>query len=125
MCIRDSHGPGRNAREQRAAARVEHGVAIFAHVRVLHRAARPVGKQLHAIADAQHGHAQRKEIHIRAGRAGQIHAAGPAGEDHALYALVQPGFARFGIRVNFGVNAAVAHAAGDELVKMCIRDRVM
>ena len=70
---------------------------------------------LHAVADAEHRHAELIDRRGRPGRAGGRHRLRAAGEDHAA----RPEGAHPGVAhvpgVDLAVHAELAHAAGDEL----------
>ena len=95
------------------------GVAEFALVPAFHLAAQLLGHGLHAVANAQHGHAQREHRLRRAVGAVFIGAGVAAGEDDALElpvsrVLAHP-FVADVAGVDFAIHVRLAHAAGNEL----------
>ena len=105
--------------QRRVAARPHFGVAEFAGVAAFDLAAELLRHGLHAIADAQHRHA---EFEHRLGRAvgGVFVDAGvAAGEDHALERAIAGIGAHPVVAdvagVDFAEHMGFAHAAGDQL----------
>ncbi|MNK45244.1 hypothetical protein D3C87_639980 [compost metagenome] len=94
------------------------GVAEFAMVREADHAAQLLRHGLHAVADAQDGHAQLEHRMWHAHRAFFVGGCVAAGQDDALQALRHL-FAHEGVvdvaRVDFGIDAGFADAAGDQL----------
>ena len=97
------------------AARAHFGVAEFAHQAVLDLAAQLRGHGLHAVADAQHRHAQLEHGLRRARRFAFQRGAVAARQDHAGGAVVAHELVADVVREHFGEHAGVAHAAGDQL----------
>ena len=79
-------------------------------------AAQMVSQQLTAVANAQNGHAQREDGRVYLRRAGLIDAAGTAGKDDSdgIFRLNLPQGS--GIGQDLAVDAALADAAGDQLI---------
>ena len=79
-------------------------------------AAQVVGQQLAAVADAQDGHAPGEDGRVHLGGLGIIHAVGAAGEDDADGVHGPDVLHGRGIGLDLAVYAALADAAGDQLV---------
>ena len=90
-----------------------HGLAELRHLAGGHRAAQQVGHHLGAVADAQHGDAQFKDLFGAQGGVLGVDAVGAAGEEDALAVpqLLRVGFVAF----NLAVDPQVTDPAGDEL----------
>ena len=80
-----------------------------------HFATELLGHGLHAIADAQHRHAEFKHRLRCAWRIAFGHGARSAGKDDAFRAIVSDEFVGDVVRINFGKHAGITHTAGDEL----------
>src|SRR5207245_5311057 len=93
------------------------GAPVFPLAGWPHRAARQLRHELHAVADAQHGHAQRQELRVRGGGAGIEHRVGSAGQDDPLRVELpderEIGAARGG--VDLAIHVRLAHAARYQL----------
>ena len=108
---------GREILEERAARVVdgEVALAVFALLAFLDLAAVEVREELHAVADAQDGHAELEDGLVRQRRVLRIHAGGPAGEDEAA-GLERGDFRRRGVVAqDGGIHVALADAARDDL----------
>ena len=92
------------------------GLAVFPDGRRLHLAAQKVRHELRAVADAQHGHAQRKDLRRIFRGCFLIDAVGAAGENNADIPLIPNGFNGSGEGLYLGIYAQIAHSSGDELV---------
>ena len=114
--VHENHGLGGDGLKKPAAANGQLGVAVLAGVGVFDRAAEDVVDQLHAVADAQHRHAEGKQLLAQARRALLIDAVGAAGEDDAAQVIACPRLHGRGVVHDLAVDAGFAHAAGDELV---------
>jgi len=97
------------------AARAQLGVTEFAHRAILDLAAQLLRHGLHAVADAQHRHAQFEHGRRHPGRIAFGHRARAAGQDDAGGAVATHEVVADVIRKDLGEHAAVAHAAGDQL----------
>ena len=71
-------------RADRSAGDVQLRPAELARLGRLHLAAEDLRAELHAVADAEDGHAQVEDLRVALGRARLVNAARPAGEDDAL-----------------------------------------
>ena len=91
------------------------GVAELTVVAPLHLAAELYRHGLHAIADAQHGHAQIPHRLRRAKLVVFVGAGVAAGQDHALGRKRADELVRHVVRVDLAVDVRFAHAAGDQL----------
>ena len=115
----------RQAPEELAAGVVEGlGLAVLPGGVLLggrHPAAQSLGHELAAVADAQHGHPHLEKGRVHMGGLLVIDGVGTAGEDKAdgLHGLElgQGG----GIGLDLAVDAALAHAPGDELVVLAAK----
>ena len=77
-------GAAGQIREQRVVAlELEQRAAVLAVVGLLDQPAEPVGEQLQAVADPEHGPAQRDDLGVEIGRARVEHARRPAREHDA------------------------------------------
>ena len=107
----------RQAGEQAALAvgHLELGPTELGCVRPIDPAAELPGHELHAVADAEHGHARLEERAVDAGRVRRVDGGRPAGEDDRASAasgyLGRADRSRHQLRVD----PALAHAAGDQL----------
>ena len=72
-------------------------------------------EQLHAVADAERGNAERKERRIDARRAVRVHRSGPAAEDERVRVPRAYLLGRHGVGHELRVDAALAHAPRDQL----------
>ena len=77
--------------------------------------ARLLSHRLHAVANAEHGHAELKHNLRRARRITLGHRIGSAREDDAFRAVVGYKIRRDIVGINFSENTRIAHTAGDEL----------
>ena len=100
-------GAGRGERKIRG--------AVFARERLGKLAAQILGKQLHAVADAEHRHAKIKKTGVEHRGVGFTHAGGAARKDDGrrLHCRHLRGGGDAGMY--FGVNPGFAHAARDKL----------
>ena len=89
-------------------------IAKLALVAGLHRAAQMMRHELHAVADAKHGHAQGKNAGIGL-IVGVINGIGAAGEDDAFRIEGLNVGERHIVRVQFAIDMRLAYAAGDQL----------
>src|SRR5437660_4211608 len=93
------------------------GAAVFPLARRAHRAAHQVRDQLHPVANAQHGHAERQELRVRGRGAGIEYRVRSAGEDDPLRVELpderEIGAARGG--VDLAIHVRLAYAARDQL----------
>jgi hypothetical protein len=103
------------AQQPRVTARTDLGVAVFVVVGVDHLAAEVLGHRLHAVADAEHRHAELEHLgwHARGLVLGDRRRA--AGEDHAARREIAQRGEVHVVRVEFAVDASLAHAARDQL----------
>src|SRR5208282_238000 len=107
----------RQAAKQRARRVLdgERALAVFAFAALLDLAAKKLGEQLHAVADAEHGSAELKDFFVRQGRIFGIHTGRAAGQDDS------PGFQRGNFprpRVegqDLRIHVALANAARNDL----------
>ncbi|MNU46932.1 hypothetical protein D3C71_358050 [compost metagenome] len=97
------------------AAGTHFGVAEFAYQAVFHLATQLGRHGLHAVADAQHGHAQLEHGLRRTRRVAVQGGIVAARQDHAGGAIVAHELVADVIREDFGKHAGIAHAAGDQL----------
>ena len=89
---------------------------VFAHGRLLDPAAQHMGHELHAVADAEHRHAEPEDRGIAFPAVLGIDAVRAAGEYHAREPVAKyPLDGGIG-REKLGKDALLAHPAGDELV---------
>ena len=91
------------------------GAAVFAPRAAFHRRAQKVGHQLHAVADAQNRHAQRKHALIHRGRALVKHAGRAAAEDDAHGPRCPDIRQRRAAGQHAGIDPVLAHPPGDQL----------
>jgi hypothetical protein len=91
------------------------GVAELALGRALDLAAELAGHGLHAVADAQHRHAELEHRLRRAPVLGLVHRVGATGEDHALRAETAHELVGHVEGMQLAVHLLLAHAARDEL----------
>ena len=107
----------RQPAEQRA-RRVLHrerALAVFTLQALLDLAAEKLGEQLHAVADAEHGHAERENIFVRQRRVRGINAGRAAGQNDS--ARLQRGdfHRRRVVAQDDRIHVALADAARDDL----------
>ena len=72
-------------------------------------------ERLHAVADAEHGDPELEQLRIQPRRALRVHGGGAAGEDQALRVAAADLLDADVVRQQLGEDAALAHAAGDQL----------
>ena len=89
--------------------------AIFAHRAGGDGAARGPGHELQPVADAENRDAHVEQRRVAPGRALLIHAVRPAGQDDADRLQLADALERGVAGQNDGIDAALAHAAGDQL----------
>ena len=78
--------------------------------------AQGLGHELAAVADTQHGHAQRKNSRIHMGRFFVVDTVGAAGKDKSDGVLCLERVQRRGIGLDLTVHPALTHPAGDQLI---------
>ena len=78
-------------------------------------AAEVAGHELHAVADAENGDAQLEDAGVGVGRALRVDRRRPAGEDERQRAPRRDRRRRRGVVDELRVDAALAHAPGDQL----------
>ena len=110
--VRKSSMPSNSAR---VAARAHLGIAEFAHLAGLDLAAQLPRHGLHAVADAQHRHAQIEHRLRRARRRVFGHRHVAAGQDHAAGAEFAHELVADVVGMDFAVDPRFAHAARDQL----------
>ncbi|MNS88134.1 hypothetical protein D3C72_1220980 [compost metagenome] len=91
------------------------GVAEFAMVAPLHLAAQLHGHGLHAVADAQHRHAEVPHGLRRAQLVVFVGAGVAAGQDDGLRRVLADEFVGHIVRMDFAVDVCLANAAGNQL----------
>ena len=102
--------------KERAFVETDKGLSVFAHRRGADLCAEFLTHQLHAVADAEHRHAEMEQL-IRAGAgAGKIAAVRSAGEDDAGEPVALHAFNGCVRREQLAVYAGFADAPRDELV---------
>jgi hypothetical protein len=94
---------------------VDHRVTELAMRRGRHAPAQRVRHQLHAVADAEHGHAQAHHAGIALRRTGFRHALRAAGEDDAGGPASLERLERRVERQNLAVDGQLAQAPRDQL----------
>ena len=122
VVIHEHMGLAAHAVEEGGILGAKQRIAVFAHVRALHRSAVEVVEQLHAVADAQHGNAQ--AVHQAAldpGRAVLVDAGGAAGENHAAQGFVPPERAVRAVGQDFAIHAHLAHPPRNQLVVLAAK----
>ena len=97
---------------------VNDGVTVFALLALLHRAAKRVRQQLHAVADAEDGDAAGQHVGGELRRARLEDAGGATGEDEPLDVQVRQLLFRHVVGVDLAVDVGLAHSAGDEAAKL-------
>jgi hypothetical protein len=111
--VRDEVG---DLAEQRGmAARAHFGITELAHQAVLDLAAELRGHGLHAVADAQHRHAELEHGLRRRRRIAFQRGVRAARQDHAGGAVAADEVVADVVGIDLGEHAGVAHAAGDQL----------
>ena len=90
------------------------GVAELAGVAGFHLAAQGLRHPLHAVADAQHRHAQAKQRRVGL-VVGFVHRVGAAREDDRLGVKGADGVDGHVVGVQFAIDMRLAHAAGNQL----------
>ena len=109
-------GEGGNAVPQGAVGHLfKVGGAVFAGFGLGEHAAELVGEKLHAVADAEHRHAEFKQALVEAGSVLFAHAGGAAGKNDGVGMHGGHGLGGGDAGMNFGIDSGLAHAAGDEL----------
>ena len=103
-----------NAAGERAVLRLHLRVTKFALVAGLHFAAQMVRHKLHAVADAEHGHAQVEQPRVGLVFA-VVHGIGAAGKDDAFRVEGFDVGQRHIVGVQLAIHMGFAHTAGDEL----------
>src|SRR5690606_34952746 len=109
---------GQAIQQARMAVCADFGVAKFAVVGIADLAAQLLRHGLHAVADAQHRHAQLEHRGWHWQRAFGVRGCVAAGPDDALQALRRlcpHERIVYVTGVDFGIDAGLAHAAGDQL----------
>ncbi len=102
-------------KERRMTACTHFGIAEFPNVADLNLAAQLLGHHLHAIADAEHRHAN-VEYRLRCTRRIAFgHRVGAAGKNDAGRTIVANEFIRYIVRIDFGKHTGFAHAARNQL----------
>jgi hypothetical protein len=91
------------------------GAAELAVMSALDLAAELGGHDHLAVADAEHGNAGIEDRLRRAGRAFFVHRFRAAGQNHRFRLHVAEGCFRLLERHDFGIDALLANAAGDQL----------
>ena len=105
-----------HAHEERAGrVKIDRNAAIFSLRRALDHAAERMGGQLHAVADAQHRHAERVDRRVDARGVRIEHGGRAAGENHADRLLRGDIGKRGGVGDDLAEDLRLAHAARDEL----------
>ena len=97
-----------------------HG-AVFAVFTGADLAAQHVADQLHAIADAQHRHAQVKHLFRACGGVGGIYALRAAGKDNTDGIQGANFFDGGGIRLDNGIYGTLPHPAGNEFLVLAAK----
>ncbi len=103
------------AQQRGVAARADLGVAEFAHLARHHLATELGRHRVHAVADAEHRHAELEHGLRRGRRARGGHRFGAAGEDDAVRLEGAHGGIGHVPGMDFAVDAEFADAPGDEL----------
>ena len=116
VVVRHPDGLAVHAGKERAFGKADGGAAKLAHGRLAHAAAQLLRHQLHAVAHAQHGHAQLEHARVAALGVFPIGAVRPAGEDDARERVAPDAGERRVVRQQLGKDARLAYAARDELV---------
>ena len=107
---------GQAVKQRAGGVEVDKRFAVFPLRRFADHAAQHVHHELAAVADAQHRHAPGVDGRVDGGRIGQIGAVGAAREDDAL-GVFGLDLGKVGlVGINFAIDVAFAHAAGDQLV---------
>ncbi len=106
----------RDAGEQRVIRR--HGAggpAVLPRVCLPHAPTEHLASQLHAIADAEHGDAEREQRRIAAGRVRLVDARRAPGQDDSLRCELPDAVRRDVVADDFAVDVLLADAASDQL----------
>ena len=103
------------AQQRRVAARPDFGVAEFAHLARHHLAAQLRRHGVHAVANAEHRHAQLIDGARRGGRPLHGHGLRSPGKDHAARAKGAHGRIAHVPGMDLAVHAQFAHAPRDQL----------
>jgi hypothetical protein len=77
--------------------------------------AEQLAHQLHAVTDAEHGHAEAKDLGLHARGIGAQRARGSAGKDHRTRLERADTIERQRAGMDLAVDVLLAHAPGDEL----------
>ena len=107
--------PLAEAAEEPAADDGHDGAPVFAAVGLDHLAAHQVRDHLHAVAEAEHRHAEVQDFLRRDRRAGVVHRIRAAGEDDPPGPPLPDPLDGAGARVDLAVDVGLAHPARDEL----------
>ena len=91
------------------------GVPVLAGTGAPDRSAQGLSHGLESVADAQDRHSSVEEGRVNGGGAVGVDRGGAAGEDDGRRPLVQHGGGIHGVGHDLGVDAGLAHTAGDEL----------
>ena len=111
----DAHLGGQCLKQRRVVAEAHLGVAVFALYARAHFAAEFVGNELQAVADAEHGHAERKHALVGRRRIGVVNRAWTAGKNDADRVIVLDFRQGGGTGQNGGENILLADAARNQL----------
>ncbi len=101
--------------EQDALDATELGLAELRRSRSPDLAAERLGHRLHAVTDAEHGHAEREDRGIERRGTGLVDRRGAAGEDDAERVATAELVDRRVVREDLGEDAQLADPAGDQL----------
>ena len=91
------------------------GRAVFPGFRLGEGSAELVGEKLHAVADAEHGHAEGKNAFVETGSVFFAHAGRTAGKNDGVGVHGGDFLRGDHAGVNFGVDTGFTHATGNEL----------
>ena len=101
--------------EQLGLVRAQLGLAELGDARAIDAAAEVEREELHPVADAERGNAEPEDGRIDARRSVGVHGRRPAAEDERVRVPRAHLFGRHRVRNELGVDAALAHAARDQL----------
>ncbi len=91
------------------------GPAVLPRGSTFHAAAEGLARQLHAVADAQHGQSEVEDLRIALRRPGLVDARRPAGENQPFGTDLSDPLGRDIVANDLAINLLLANATGDQL----------